>query len=171
MLFSLVYFLVGRVLGTGRGPDEERETESLVLRHQLRVLQRELKCPGFRRFDRVLLAATSMACPKTGGRRSSSGPRPCSAGTESSSAGSGHIRGVGIPAGHQSTLTAPRPDRSSAPRTRDGATSGSAKEQLKLGIPVSVSATTVRTILLGRLGSGPRRDGPTLDPVPPLAGL
>jgi hypothetical protein len=36
MLFSLVYFLVGRVLGTGQRPNEGREIELLVLRHQVR---------------------------------------------------------------------------------------------------------------------------------------
>ena len=56
MLFSLLYFLVGRILGTGRRPDEGREIELLVLRHQMRVLQRQLKRPRLRRRDRLLLA-------------------------------------------------------------------------------------------------------------------
>ena len=34
MLFSLLYFLVGRVLGTGRRSREQRDIELLVLRHQ-----------------------------------------------------------------------------------------------------------------------------------------
>ena len=50
MLFSLVYFLVGRVvgrvLGTGQRPNEGREIELLVLRHQVRVLQRQVKREG-----------------------------------------------------------------------------------------------------------------------------
>jgi hypothetical protein len=36
MLFSLVYFPVGRVLGTGQRPNEGREIKLLVLRHQVR---------------------------------------------------------------------------------------------------------------------------------------
>jgi hypothetical protein len=36
MLFSLLYFLVGRILGTGRRSREAREVELLVLRHQVR---------------------------------------------------------------------------------------------------------------------------------------
>ena len=64
MLFSLVYFLVGRVLGTGQRPDEGREIELLVLRHQVRVLQRQVKRPRLRRLDRLLLAAASKAMPR-----------------------------------------------------------------------------------------------------------
>ncbi|MEX1264548.1 MAG: hypothetical protein WEE66_11565 [Actinomycetota bacterium] len=41
MLFSLVYFLVRRILGAGRRPDERRKIELLVLRHQVRRLQTE----------------------------------------------------------------------------------------------------------------------------------
>ena len=64
MLFSLVYFFVGRVLGTGRRPPEGREIELLVLRHQLKVLQRQVKRPRLHRLDRVLLAAASRAMPR-----------------------------------------------------------------------------------------------------------
>ena len=74
MLFSLVYFLVGRVLGTGQRPDEGREIELLVLRHQVRVLQRQVKRPRLRRLDRLLLAAASKAMPRGQWSRSSSGP-------------------------------------------------------------------------------------------------
>jgi Homeodomain-like domain len=45
MLFSLVYFLVGRILGTGQRPSEGRDIELLVLRHQVRVLQRPGRPP------------------------------------------------------------------------------------------------------------------------------
>ena len=64
MLFSLVYFLVGRILRTGRRPDDAREIELLVLRHQVRVLQRQVKRPRLRRLDRLLLAAASRAMPR-----------------------------------------------------------------------------------------------------------
>ena len=74
MLFSLVYFLVGRVLGTGQRPDEGREIELLVLRHQVRVLQRQVTRPRLRRLDRLLLAAASKAMPR--GQWSSFAVRP-----------------------------------------------------------------------------------------------
>jgi len=64
MLFSLLYFFVGRVLGTGRRSSEQRDIELLVLRHQVRVLQRQVKRPRLRRPDRLLLAAASRAMPK-----------------------------------------------------------------------------------------------------------
>jgi hypothetical protein len=64
MLFSLVYFLVGRVLGTGRRPNEGRESELLVLRHQMKVLQRQVNRPRLHRLDRLLLGAASRAMPR-----------------------------------------------------------------------------------------------------------
>jgi hypothetical protein len=39
MLFSLLYFLVRRLLGAGSRLDEQ-EIDLLVLRHQVKVLQR-----------------------------------------------------------------------------------------------------------------------------------
>ena len=64
MLFSLLYFLVGRFLGTGRRSREQRDIELLVLRHQVRVLQHQVKRPRLRRLDRLLLAAASRAMPR-----------------------------------------------------------------------------------------------------------
>ena len=64
MLFSLLYFLVGRVLGTGRRSREQRDIELLVLRHQVKVLQRQVKRPRLHRLDRLLLAAASRAMPR-----------------------------------------------------------------------------------------------------------
>jgi hypothetical protein len=46
MLFSLVYFLVRRILGAGRLPDQGSDIELLVLRHQVKVLQRQAKRPA-----------------------------------------------------------------------------------------------------------------------------
>src|SRR5437870_1379696 len=64
MLLSLVYLLVGRVLGTGRRPNEGREIELLVLRHQMKVLRRQVNRPRLHRLDRLLLAAASRAMPR-----------------------------------------------------------------------------------------------------------
>ncbi len=65
MLFSLLYALCRRVLRTSRRPDLERDLEVLVLRHQVKVLNRKVKGPRLRRLDRVLLAAASRALPRS----------------------------------------------------------------------------------------------------------
>jgi putative transposase len=65
MLFSLLYFLVRRVLGAGRRLEDEKDIELLVLRHQVKVLQRQVKRPRLRRLDRVLLTAASRAMTRS----------------------------------------------------------------------------------------------------------
>jgi hypothetical protein len=66
MLFSLLYFLVCRLLGAGGRRAEERDIELLVLRHQVKVLQRQVKRPRLNRLDRVFLAAASRRLPRSG---------------------------------------------------------------------------------------------------------
>ena len=39
MLFSLLYLILRRALGTGRRPQDERDIELLVLRHQVAPVQ------------------------------------------------------------------------------------------------------------------------------------
>ncbi len=63
MLFSLVCFLVRSILGAARRHDG-REIELLVLRHQVRVPQRQVKRPRLHRLDRLLLAAASKVMSK-----------------------------------------------------------------------------------------------------------
>ena len=65
MLFSLLYFLVCRLLGAGGRRAEERDIELLVLRHQVKVLQRQVSRPRLNRLDRVLFAAASRAMPRS----------------------------------------------------------------------------------------------------------
>ena len=65
MLYSLLYLILRRVLGMGRSAEEERDIELLVLRHQVKVLQRQVKRPTLRRFDRLLLAAASRRLPRS----------------------------------------------------------------------------------------------------------
>ncbi len=69
-MWSLFYLfirtLVPLFIGTGkRGRDEHaKDLEILVLRHQLRVLQRVAGAPKYRVTDRVLLAAASRVLPR-----------------------------------------------------------------------------------------------------------
>ena len=59
---SLVRLLVG---GGQQGQDDgSKDLEILVLRHQLRVLQRTAGRPRLRTIDRVLLAAASRVIPR-----------------------------------------------------------------------------------------------------------
>ena len=66
-MLSLLYLMV-RVLArllVASGPDDgSKDLEILVLRHQLRVLQRTSGPPKFRAVDRVLLAVASRAIPR-----------------------------------------------------------------------------------------------------------
>jgi len=65
MLFSLLYFLVRRLLGAGSRLQDEKDIELLVLRHQVKVLQHQVKRPRLHRLDRVLLAAASRAMTRS----------------------------------------------------------------------------------------------------------
>ena len=66
LLYLFIRTLVALVIGTGkRGRDEHaKDVEILVLRHQLRVLQRVAGAPKYRVTDRVLLAAASRVLPR-----------------------------------------------------------------------------------------------------------
>jgi putative transposase len=64
VLLSLVYFLVARLLGAGSRLQDEKDIELLVLRHQVKVMQRHVKRPRLRHLDRLLLAAASRAMPR-----------------------------------------------------------------------------------------------------------
>ena len=65
MLFSLLYFLVRRLLGAGSHLQDEKDIELLVLRHQVKVLQRQVTRPRLHRPDRVLLTAASRAMTRS----------------------------------------------------------------------------------------------------------
>src|SRR5665811_2054836 len=65
MLFSLLYFLVRRLLGAGGRLQYEKEVELLLPRHQVNVLQRQVKRPRLNRLDRVFLAAASRAMTRS----------------------------------------------------------------------------------------------------------
>jgi hypothetical protein len=90
MLFSLFYMVLRSVLRLAPAGDErDREAEILVLRHQVKVLNRKACRPNLSRLDKLFLAAVSRILPKERGQASSSRRPPCSAGIASSSAASG----------------------------------------------------------------------------------
>jgi putative transposase len=66
LLYLLIRLLVARIIGTSRRDrdDGAKDLEILVLRHQLRVLERTAGRPQLRTIDRVLLAAASRAIPR-----------------------------------------------------------------------------------------------------------
>ena len=68
MLFALVYLLLRRVVGWvgGSSSNEQMnaEVELVVLRHQLKVLKRQVDRPRLRRRDRLFMAAISRVLPR-----------------------------------------------------------------------------------------------------------
>ncbi len=65
MLFSLLYMMLRSVLRLAPAGDQrDREIEILVLRQQVRVLQRKAGRPKLRRRDRLFLAAAARLLPR-----------------------------------------------------------------------------------------------------------
>jgi transposase len=160
MLFSLLYFLVCRLLGAGGGRPDEKDIELLVLRHQVKVLQRQVKRPRLTRLDRVLFAAASRAMPRSSW--SSFVVRP-------ETLLRWHRELVRKKWTYRRTGQPGRPPIDPDARDlivrlgRENPRWGYHRirgELLKLGI--RISATTVRTILLrAGMNPAPRRAGPT----------
>jgi putative transposase len=160
MLFSLLYFLIHRLLGVGGRRADEKDIELLVLRHQVKVLQRQVSRPRLNRLDRVLFAAASRAMPR-------------------SSWSSFVVRPETLLRWHRELVRKKWTFRKKGqlgrppidPNVRDLVVRLGREnprwgyqrirgELLKLGI--RVSATTVRTILLRHgMNPAPRRAGPT----------
>jgi putative transposase len=163
VLFALVYLLLRRVVRLIAGSSDglmETEVELVVLRHQLKVLKRQVGRPRLRRRDRLFLAAIARVLPRARWssflvspqtllrwhrelvrrkwtfRRASAGGRPSL---------NNEIRELILRMGRDNP-------RWGCIRIRG--------ELRKLGI--RVSATTIRTLLRANgLGPAPRRDGPT----------
>jgi len=103
---SVLVLVLLRVLALlVRRSEDAKDLEIVVLRHQLQVLRRQVGRPRFRWSDRLFLATASRHLARRPGARFSSRPRPCSAGTASSSDGSGPT----VPAGGRADRPSPRP--------------------------------------------------------------
>jgi hypothetical protein len=160
MLFSFVYFLVRRLLGVGSRRQDQNDIELLVLRHQVKVLQRQVARPRLNRLDRVLLAAASRRLPRSGWSAFLVRPETLLR---------WHRELVRKKWTHRRTGHPGRPPVDADVRDlivrlgRENPRWGYQRirgELLKLGI--RISATTVRTTLLrAGLDPAPRRAGPT----------
>ncbi len=82
LLYSLVRFLLDAML-TRRQSELRLRAEVLALRHQLRVLEPQVRRPRWQPADRLLLTALSRACLAQPGPLCSLALRPSSAGTAS----------------------------------------------------------------------------------------
>src|SRR5450756_1352460 len=165
MLFSLLYFLVRRLLGAGGRLQDEKDIELLVLRHQVKVLQRQVKRPRLNRLDRVFLAAASRAMTR-------------------SSWSSFVVRPETLLRWHRELVRKKWTYRRTGPPGRPPIEPDVRDLIVRLGegeptlgyqrirgellkLEIRISATTVRTILLrAGLDPSPRRAGPTWTPVP-----
>ena len=126
MLFSLVYFLVRRLLAAGGRRPDQKDSELLVLRHQVKVLQRQVKRPRRNRLDRVLLAAASRAMTRSSWSSFVMKPEtllPLASGTRQEEV---DTEEVGTLAGHRSIPKAETSSSASAGKTHAGGSSGSA---------------------------------------------
>jgi hypothetical protein len=169
MLFSLLYFLVRRLIGAGGRLQDEKEVELLVLRHEVKVLQRQMKRPRLNRLDRVFLAAASRALTR-------------------SSWSSFVVRPETLLRWHRGLVRKKWTHRRTGQPGRPAIEPDVRNLIVRLGtenprwgyqrirgellkLEIRISATTVRTILLRHgLDPAPRRAGPTWTPVPPATG-
>jgi hypothetical protein len=162
-LFYLVIRTLVRLTGIGdlRQRDEQaKDLEILVLRHQLRVLQRTASPPRLRTIDRVLLAAASRAIPRS---------RWVAFFVQPATLLRWHRELVRRKWIYRRTGRPGRPPIDAAIRelilrlARENPRWGCVRiegELRKLG--VRASATTIRSLLRSaRLGPAPRRTGPT----------
>src|SRR5438067_1972762 len=160
MLFSVLYLLLRRLLNRSASAREERDIELLVLRHQVRVLRRQVKWPALRRRDRLLLAAASRRLRRSLWSVFIVRPETLLRWHREPVRRKWTFRRTGQsgrPALGKETVDLIVRLGNENPRWGYQRIRG---ELLKLG--VAVSATTVRSVLLRHdLDPAPRRDGPT----------
>jgi transposase len=162
MLLSLAYFILVRLvraLASSARSDLEREAELLVLRHQLKVLSRQVRRPRFRRRDRMLLAALSRVLPRERWKAFVVTPRTLLGWHRDlvRRKWTYRRRGPGRPPLDPETVELIARLARENPRWGYVRIRG---ELLKLG--VRVSATAIRRVLRrAGLGPAPRRRGPT----------
>ena len=160
MLFSVLYLLLRRLLGRSDSAREERDIELLVLRHQVKVLRRQVKRPALHRSDRLLLVAASRRLPRTLWSVFIVRPETLLRWHRELVRRKWTFRRTGQsgrPALGKETVDLIVRLGKENPRWGYQRIRG---ELLKLG--VAVSATTVRSVLLRHdLDPAPRRDGPT----------
>ena len=165
-MWSLVYLLirtlVALIVGTGRRDrdDGAMDLEILVLRHQLRVLQRTSGPPRLRVIDRVLLAAASRVLPRD---------RWVAFLVTPATLLRWHRELVRRKWTYRRTGKPGRPPVDAATRalilrlTRENPRWGCVRIEGELRtLGIRVAATTIRSLLrTARLGPAPRRTGPT----------
>src|SRR5450830_1373634 len=162
LLYLVVRALVGFLVGGGQqGRDDgSKDLEILVVRHQLRVLQRTAGRPKLRVIDRILLAAASRVIPRE---------RPVTFLVTPATLLRWHRELVRRKWTYRRTGRPGRPPIDPAVRAlilrlaRENPRWGCVRiegELRKLGL--RVAATTIRTLLrIARAGPAPRRTGPT----------
>lgn len=65
MVLSILYLVLRSLLGLTHGSgDAAKDVEIAVLRHQLRVLRRQVGRPSFRPIDRAFFAAAARILPR-----------------------------------------------------------------------------------------------------------
>ena len=92
MLLFVLYACLRLLIDLALAPLRDRATdqaELLVLRHQVRVLERQVKVVRWRQADRLVLAALARRLPKPCWSNCWSSRKRCSAGTASWSEASG----------------------------------------------------------------------------------
>jgi putative transposase len=163
VLFSLLYLVLRRVLRVllpARRDDGDAEAELLVLRHELKVLRRQVSPPRYRRRDRMLLAGVSRLLPRSAWKAFSVTPETLLRWHRELVCRKWTFRRRGTPGrppiGDEVRGLVVRLAREN-PRWGHRRIQG---ELRKLGL--RVSATTIRAILRrARIDPAPRRSGPT----------